>query len=135
MVERLEVSAEIFYRGKQGHGWLDMQANCVHSRQDVFKEGRSRPCYTHEGVVPILPQARIRVDAKGKLPKTPRSMHCTVSRTRLGIKETEKFQDAGRRAGCRGLQFASGPPLSPDSRVPAQRGPPGTLSCWAGGAR
>ena len=65
------------------------------------------------GVVPILPQARIRVDAKGKLPKTPRSMHCTVSRTRLGIKETEKFQDAGRRAGGGGLQFPSGPPLRP----------------------
>ena len=65
------------------------------------------------GVVPILPQARIQVDAKGKLPKTPRSMHCTVSRTCLGIKETEKFQDAGRRAGCKGLQFPSGPLLCP----------------------
>lgn len=46
------------------------------------------------GVVPILPQARIRVGAKGKLPKTLRSMHCTAARTGLDTKKAEMFQDA-----------------------------------------
>ena len=58
-------------------------------------------------VVPILSQARIRMGAKGKLPKTLRSMHCTVSRTCLDIKETENFQDAGRRVGCPGTFWAT----------------------------
>ena len=71
----------------------------MHSKQGVFKEGPSMgggadpAAPTRGGADPAT--STNSTDAKGKLPKTPRSMHCTVSHTCLGIKETEKLQDAG----------------------------------------
>ena len=75
------------------------------------------------GVVPILPQARIRVGAKGKLPKTPKSMHCTdsvqcparalTSRKQRSSRMRADVRDAGDFSSPQGLRCA------PDSRVRA----------------
>ena len=71
----------------------------MHSKQDVFKEGpptggdADPAAPTRGGADPAT--STNSTDAKGKLPKTPVHMHCTMSRTCLDIKETKKFQDVG----------------------------------------